>query len=293
VTPGSTYLITRRCYQRTFRLRPSKRTRDIMLYCLARAARVTGVVVHAVCVMSNHHHLVVTDVSGVLPDFLRELHRSSAKALNASQGQWENLWSAEQTNAVKLGDDDDVIEKMAYVITNPVDSGLVASPEEWPGVNLWGDKELRATRPDQYFDPMGTAPEAEVLAVASPPLSVGTSYEVADWRRRLTRAIARRVAEAHRLMAAAGLQFLGASGVLAQSFVQRARSYEVKRARVPQVAAKDRELRADMLRAIRVFQGAYRAALDAWRNGVRSVVFPFGTWWFRVHHAARIAPAPA
>jgi hypothetical protein len=129
-------------------------------------------------------------VKGVLPEFLRELHRSSAKALNASQGQWENLWSAEQRNAVKLGDDDDVIDKMAYVITNPVDSGLVACPEEWPGLNLWGDQQLRATRPEEYFDPMGTAPEAELLAVASPPLSVGTSYEASDWRRRLTRAVA-------------------------------------------------------------------------------------------------------
>ena len=120
VVPGTTYLITRRCYQRTFRLRPSRRTEGIFLYCLGVAAEKTGVVVHAACVMSNHHHLVVTDVKGVLPDFLRELHRSTAKALNASQGQWENLWSAEQTSAVELGSDDDIIERMAYVVANPV-----------------------------------------------------------------------------------------------------------------------------------------------------------------------------
>jgi hypothetical protein len=29
-------------------------------------------------VMSNHHHAVVTDTRGVLPEFLRELHRPEA-----------------------------------------------------------------------------------------------------------------------------------------------------------------------------------------------------------------------
>jgi hypothetical protein len=28
-------------------------------------------VLHACCVMSNHHRVVVTDTRGVLPDFLR------------------------------------------------------------------------------------------------------------------------------------------------------------------------------------------------------------------------------
>ena len=72
-------MITRRCYQRTFRLRPSDETNHIYLYCLAWAAAKTGVEIHAACVMSNHHHLVLTDVYGTLPDFLRELHRTSPR----------------------------------------------------------------------------------------------------------------------------------------------------------------------------------------------------------------------
>ncbi len=91
IIAGETYLVTRRCYQRTFRLRPCPDTNRVFLYCLALAAKSTGVLIHAACVMSNHHHLVVTDVRGVLPDFLRELHRLSAKALNALHGEWENL----------------------------------------------------------------------------------------------------------------------------------------------------------------------------------------------------------
>src|SRR5260370_62286 len=99
---GETYLISRRCYQRTFRLRPCAQTNRIFLYCPAFAAERTGVVVHATCVMPNPHHMVVTDRHGVLPNFLRELHRLTANAMNASQGQWENLWAAEHCNAVRL-----------------------------------------------------------------------------------------------------------------------------------------------------------------------------------------------
>ena len=84
--------------------------------------------------MSNHHHLVVTDVRGVLPDFLREFHRLTAKAMNASQGQWENLWAAEPCNLVRLVTDQDIEDKIAYVVANPVAAELVKQPEHWPGV---------------------------------------------------------------------------------------------------------------------------------------------------------------
>ena len=103
IVPSTTYMITRRCYQRTRRLRPSPETNQIFLYCLAWAAAKTGVVIHAVCVMSNHHHIVLTDVHGALPDFARELHRTVAKAINAAQGQCENLWSVEHYHSLELG----------------------------------------------------------------------------------------------------------------------------------------------------------------------------------------------
>jgi len=135
--PGTTYLVTRRCYRRTFRLRPSPETTHILASCLGLAAEKTGILLHAVCFMSNHHHMVVTDPFGTLPDFLREVHRLTAKALNAAQGQWENLWSAEPCSAVQLADDEDIIDKIAYVAANPVAAGLVARPEDWPGLSIW------------------------------------------------------------------------------------------------------------------------------------------------------------
>jgi putative transposase len=284
VLPGDTYLITRRCYQRAFRLRPSETTNDAFLYCLAVAARKSGVVVHAVVVMSNHHHAVVTDVEGALPIFLRELHRMTAKTLNATQGQWENLWSAEPTNAVYLAEAEDVLRKIAYVVANPVDAGLVAQPEEWPGVLVWGQQRLLAKRPRDYFDPKGGSDGAVELVIAPPRAAL----ELADWDRRLAEEIAALVAKAHVAVRALGWRFLGRAAVLAASFVARAKSYETKRGVVPKVAAIHRETRRAVLREYAQFYAAYDDALVAWRAGDRRAVFPSGTWWMRVHHAALV-----
>jgi len=68
--PNTTYLVTRRCLGRRFLLRPDPVLNQVFAYCIARAAEKHGVEVHALGVMSNHHHLVMTDVRGVLPDFL-------------------------------------------------------------------------------------------------------------------------------------------------------------------------------------------------------------------------------
>ena len=49
----TTYLVTRRCTQRQFLLRPSKATNDVFLYLLAIAAQRFDIQVHAFCVLSN------------------------------------------------------------------------------------------------------------------------------------------------------------------------------------------------------------------------------------------------
>jgi REP element-mobilizing transposase RayT len=290
IVPGATYLITRRCNQRTFRLRPSPLTTHILSYCLALALEKTGVQLHAACFMSNHHHLVVSDPNGVLPDFIRELHRSTAKAMNTSQGQWENLWSAESCSVVRLVDDHDVVDKMAYVAANPVAAGLVAKPEEWPGLSLWKEQAIRIPRVRVYFRQRGHSPEALVLRVVAPSSIAQTTP--AAWARRVQVAIAAKVAKAHRDMRDACRTFLGRAAVLAQSFMKRAKSFEPKRVTVPTVAAKD----PAHMKAMLVLQGglraAYHQAVLAWKAGDRAIEFPFGTWWMRVHHQARCALSP-
>lgn len=290
VVPGATYLLTRRTYQRTFRLRPHPVTNEIARYCIAWAAARFGLLVHVVILMSNHQHLVVTDPRGRLPDFLRELHRSMAKALNASQGQWENLWSAERASAVLLPTAADVLEKIGYAAANPVAAALVEKPELWPGVVHWQlGTSIVVQRPKVYFDPLGDAPETAELRIVPLP---GQSFDDAHWASRVREAVAKAVGEARAEVRKQGLPFLGATKVMARPFLERAKRYEQKRRINPILSAKDAVVRKACLLMARRFQKAYRAALTAWKGGDRSVEFPFGTWWMRVHHNVEVLRAP-
>jgi putative transposase len=281
-------MITRRCSQRSFRLRPSQETNRIFMYCLAFALEKTGVLLHAACVMSNHHHLVVTDPRGVLPDFLRELHRLTAKAMNASQGHWENLWAAEPCNVVRLVTDADVADKIAYVVANPVAAGLVTQPEAWPGFLSWGEKTLRVTRPLAYFSEEGTCPHELRLVVEAPPTRDGMQATRHVWMERVARAISEKIRTAHRAARKAGREFLGPEAALAESLVRTARSKEDRRGVVPTFAAKVTAVRKGLQHIEQRFRARYREALGWWRRGRRDVVFPHGTWGMRVFHAAMV-----
>ena len=86
---------------RMFLLLPTLQTRMILRYCLAYAVSRTSIQLHDFVFMSNHYHLVLTDLLGELPAFMRELNSLIARALNASQGRWEAVWSSEPYCAPK------------------------------------------------------------------------------------------------------------------------------------------------------------------------------------------------
>jgi putative transposase len=290
IVPGDTYLVTRRCSQRALRLRPCKETNQIFAYCLAFATEKTGVVLHAACVMSNHIHLVVTDPRGVLPNFLRELHRLTAKAMNALQGQWENLWAAEPCNVVRLITDTDIEEKIAYVVANPVAAGLVSEPSHWPGLLEWGEKARPVPRPSSYFRERGTCPPELRLCLERPRIRDGGPARLQDWNQRVGRSIEAKVRTAQHAIRRVGGTFLGRAAILAKSFTQHARSREERFVTIPTFAAMAPSVRDRMRRLERHFRTAYRARLERWRSGSRDAPFPFGTWGMAVFHGASVEP---
>jgi len=289
--PGVTYLLTRRTYQRTFRLRPHEQTNAIVLYCLAQAATQHGVLVHGVVAMSNHLHIVVTDKRGELSDFMRNMHRNMAKALNASQGQWENLWAVRPAGTTRLPTREDVLAKIAYTAANPIIAALVESPDKWPGVLLWKPGSAAvAQRPRVYFGRKRAWPASAELRIVPPPDVREDERE--QWREQVHAAVDAAAREARGAVRREGKKFLGAAKVMAKSFLARATSYEDKGQLMPIVAANDPQVLKAELAAEREFQVSYRRALDAWRAGDRTVVFPYGTWWMRVHHKVEVAAAP-
>jgi putative transposase len=280
VVPGSFYMVTRRCTQRQFLMRPDDETNNAFIYCLGEAAARFGIEVILPIAMSNHHHTVIHDPLGTIPQFTEHFHKMFAKCQNTLRGRWENFWASEQVCVVRMAGPDDVMNKLVYAATNPVKDGLVERAHEWPGVNgliaLLNQRPLRARRPSHFFRRDSTMPEAVELNLVVPASLGPIERFLAELRRQ--------VAATETELAAARLKsrkrVLGRRAVLKQAWHHAPGDREPRRGLRPQIAARSLWTRIEAILRNREFIKAYRAARERWSTD-RSVAFPAGTYWLR------------
>ena len=287
--PGRFYLLTRRCTQRLFLLRPDDETNNNFLYMLAESAARFGIDVLGSCVEDNHHHTVLFDRHGRIVEFYEHLHKFVAKIQNAWRGRWENLWSSEPPSRVRLVDAGDVIDKLVYALTNPVKDGLVERVHHWPGVNtlsaLLNRRVLTAHRPRHFFRANSAMHEVVTLELVLPP-ELGDPDEIRRIVRERVAAVEAAAIEDGRRT---GRRILGRRAILKESWRDRPSSHEPRRELSPRVAARDKWARIETLLRDRAFRVAYRAARAAWLLGERAI-FPAGTYWLRRFAAVPVAP---
>jgi putative transposase len=292
VLPGQTYMITRRCTQRQFLMRPDRETNNAFIYCLGEAAARYRVEVLFTVAMSNHHHTGIYDPQGNYPAFIEHFHKLFAKCQNALRGRWENFWSSEQTSVVRLVEPNDVLEKMTYALTNPVKDGLVEKAHHWPGVTslnaLLHHTSLTATRPKHFFREEGQMPETVTLHLARPrgfeQMSPSEFTAVAMDRIRRVEELA--AVDRRRT----GHVVFGRKAILTQKWSDRPGSREPRRQLNPRVAARSKWSRTEALLRNRAFRDAYAAARANFIAGIRDVLFPAGTYWLRRFASALCAP---
>jgi REP element-mobilizing transposase RayT len=290
VLPGQTYLVTRRCSERRFFLRPSAVTNEIFLYALAVAASRHRIEIHTFCVLSNHVHLLLTDPEARLPKFMQYLDSLVARAVNASLGRWEGFWSSENSySAVSHEGTGDVVAKAIYVLGNPVAAGLVRTGREWPG--LWtapdqlGTGKFVVTRPKVFFRQKGDMPTTAELTLKTPQgFASATEFQ-------LLVAAGLHELETAKLRELGSKGFLGRKRVLAQNPFSRPAPGEPRRTLNPRIAARDKWKRIEAISRLVEFLRAYRIALKRRQAGATKVVFPAGTYQLRVEHGVACAPA--
>ncbi len=289
VLPGATYLITRRCTQRQFLLRPEEKVNRAALYCIAYAAAETGVEIHGYVVLSNHYHLIATDTEVRLPSFLLRLNSLLARCLNAMRSRFENLFDSSKPSYVRAIEPNDVMRQLVYTICNPVSSGLVSDAKDWPGARS-APSDLGTTifaeKPDWFFSDF--MPEEVPLAITPPPCFASRDLE--EFKAELEEQVAERETECRAEVEREGPGFLGAKRVRSQSPTDSPQSYEKKWKLSPTIQAKRPETRIEELRELVAFRKRYRAALEQYRDGVEDAVFPAGTYWMRVFHRQKCEP---
>jgi hypothetical protein len=273
-------------------LTPDPETTQIFSYCTAWAADKTGVDIHGMGVMGNHHHTELTDHQGRLPEFMREMNKYISKCMNAKLGRSENFWSAEEPSVVELTDDKDVFNKLVYTLCNPVSSWLVPHSRQWPGLLTrpedWLKEPRVIKRPAFHFRKNGKAPEQVELKLVRP--EIYTDLDDAQLAERVAQAMETREAELRAEARRKGRRFLGLKRVRAQSPFSRPRSRRTRGGLKPRVAGLCKWRRLQALRRRRDFIEGYRAAYARWRQGDRDVVFPAGTYALRVHAGVACYP---
>lgn len=301
VEPGATVMITRRTVLRYHLFAPDPRMNDIYLYVLAIAAARTGILVHVVTLMSTHPHLVVTDPEGRLPEFLHYLHRHVALATQKLRNWAGAVWDHEPTSVVELCTPEAVVEGCGYSIANPVEAGLVPYAAEWPGVTTRpsdiGTAVLRIARPAQYFSRNDDKwPPHVELRLELPPAAAELGATPEQFRELVAHETTELERSARARMKEEGRSFLGADRCAKLSPLRCSLTPEPDRDRNPSFAVGRGKRSAffDAAARLRAFRIAYRQALDAWRAGIRDVVFPAGTWLMRKLHGAAVeAPSHA
>lgn len=283
VLPGRTYLITRRCTQRLLLMRPDAATNEAFIYCLAIASQRYEIEVLFTVAMSNHHHTGIFDQHGNYPAFLEYFHKLFAKCQNALRRRRENFWSSEQTSVVRLVSADDVLNKLVYSVCNPVESALVDHALSWPGVSslrsMLEGKALTANRPAHFFRHDGPMPETATLRFVRPREFNHLSDRA--FASLICEKVKEREKKFRRERAANGKRPLGWRKVLQQRWTSRPKTTEPRGKLSPRVASKNKWRRIEALLENKRFLQAYIDARAALQAGIRTVLFPRGTYWLK------------
>jgi hypothetical protein len=214
------------------------------------------------------------------PSALTVYHRLvslGTKVLRKFEGP---TWDPEQTSVVRLLTEQAILEKLAYVMANPVKAGLVRHAQDWPGIIVLPHELGRRTwtlrRPKAYFNAKNRQWRDTIELTLTLPPSLRQSHSAEALREAVQEELERQERGAHQEVKKRGWRILGAERVRRLSPYRRTTSFELLRDRNPTFAMGRGQRKAffQAVAELRVFRRAYRQALEHWRAGLRSVVFP-------------------
>jgi hypothetical protein len=153
-------------------------------------------------------------------------------------------------------------------------------------MNWLDGRTITVTRPHLFFT--SRMPESVSFQLSVPPRFDGDRAQWVDQVRAHV-ADAEKAAAAKR--AAAGIRVVGRKNVLATSPFDRPSNHEPRRRMRPLIAAKNPWVRMREIAALREFRRLYYKARVAFCAGLRSVLFPVGT--FGLVHSCGVSVAPS
>jgi len=284
LAPGMVVEITIRTIGGRHLLRPSDDINEIILGILARAQQLCGIRIHAFVFMSNHYHLLVTIPNAhALARFECYLNGNLAKEAGRLHGWKDKFWSR-RYRAIPILDDVAMVNRFEYLLSHGCKEGLVARPQDWPGVSsirsilagepsrgFWFNRSAewfarnRDPRPDRYE--FATQYEVELS-----PIPCWEHLSRDEYRSRVRDLIDRIEEKTCTTNREAGIVPPGPAFVLAQD--PHSHPDRPSRSPAPLCHTSLRALRREFISAYYAFKSAYIEASALFRSGNPDTNFP-------------------
>jgi len=287
VLPGTVLAVIHRCSEQRWFLKPSPSLNRLIAFLLAHYATKHGIELHGFTFMSNHLHLVLTDRRGCLPKFMGEFDSMLSRVVNRRLGRRGRLWEGAY-RSLPLETQVEVLGHLAYVAANPVEAGVVSTPDLWPGLislpqQVGTSRVCTLSRAGLF----GCGREGSALpAQATLSLSVPPFFdsEPKVFRRLFRRALAETLIEIKTRVR----DFKGAGSVkFLDPFSSPAQDLRPTFQLQPHLTNACVTRRAEL----KIWRAAYRAAFARWQED-KTTIFPAGAYLVVVRHKAKAAPPP-
>lgn len=128
--------VTSRTLEGRMFLTPSRELNTIIQGSLVCAASAYNLEIHAYAFLSNHFHLLVTARDArQLAAFMGHFKARVAREINRLRGRRDTLWGRRYSAIVVSHEEAAQVARLRYILSQGCKEGLVARPEEWPGIH--------------------------------------------------------------------------------------------------------------------------------------------------------------
>ncbi len=271
--------------------------RRIFVGILGRAQEKHPVKIHAVVATSSHYHMILTpEDAEQLAKFMSFVNSNLAREAGRIIG-WRGSFWRERYHLIPISPENEaLIGRLRYVLSNTVKEFLVASVRDWEGLHcaealmdgkpmqgVWYARskayeaqrqaQRRAARRGTTVEAIDRGAFMQHYAVQLAPLPCWKDLPLARRRKLVTEMVVEIETEAAAQRAELGIEALGMDAIRNQD--PFARSVHNKRSPKPLCHAASREMRDRMKGAYRAFVGMFReASLKVKLGRVTEAIFP-------------------
>jgi REP element-mobilizing transposase RayT len=286
---GALVEVTSRTVGARYLLKPSEELNEAIIGVFARAQRFYEVPLHALVCMSNHYHaLISVEDACQMARFMNYVNGNLAKEAGRFNDWREPFWARRYQAIVVSEEEAAQVQRLRYILSHGCKEGLVARPQDWPGVNaaqalldgtplkgLWFNRsqEHAARNRGKAFHRLEFA-TVETLRFA--PIPCYRHLSKAGYRSWVGEVITDIETETRTRHAHEETAPLGARVATAVS--PHGRPIAPKKSWAPLFHAATKAARRELREAYGWFVAAYREAADKLRRGDLSATFPPGSF---------------